>query len=51
MQASGKRVPLVEDDRYLRLACAAGLSQAGVTVLTAEDGEREELTTRVAALL
>ena len=40
MQASGKRILLVEDDRYLRLACAAGLRQAGFTVLTADDGEQ-----------
>lgn len=37
---NGKRILLVEDDRYLRLACAAGLPQAGFTVLTAEDSER-----------
>jgi twitching motility two-component system response regulator PilH len=40
VQASGKRILLVEDDRYLRLACAAGLRQAGFTVLTADDGEQ-----------
>ena len=40
MHASGKRILLVEDDRYLRLACAAGLKRAGFAVLTAEDGEQ-----------
>jgi twitching motility two-component system response regulator PilH len=40
VQANGKRILVVEDDRFLRLACAAGLRQAGFAVLTAEDGEQ-----------
>jgi CheY-like chemotaxis protein len=34
-----KRILLVEDDRFLRRACEAGLRQRGFTVLTAVDGE------------
>lgn len=33
-----KRILLVEDDRFLRRACEAGLRQTGFTVLTAADG-------------
>lgn len=33
-----KRILLVEDDRFLRRACEAGLRQKGFTVVTAADG-------------
>lgn len=33
-----KRILLVEDDRFLRRACEAGLRQQGLTVLAAADG-------------
>lgn len=39
MGANGKRILLVEDDRFLRRACEKGLCQRGFTVLTAADGE------------
>jgi two-component system phosphate regulon response regulator PhoB len=39
MKTRTKQILLVEDDRFLRRACAAGLRQRGWTVLTAEDGE------------
>jgi DNA-binding response OmpR family regulator len=34
-----KRVLLVEDDRFLRRACEAGLQQRGFEVVTAVDGD------------
>lgn len=34
-----KRVLLVEDDRFLRRACEAGLQQRGFEVVTAADGD------------
>lgn len=39
MTIHGKRVLLVEDDRFLRRACEKGLRQQGFTVSTAADGE------------
>lgn len=39
MSAGGKRVLLVEDDRFLRRACEKSLRQQGFTVSTAADGE------------
>ena len=39
MNANGKRVLIVEDDRFLRRACQARLEQQGYTILTAQDGE------------
>lgn len=39
MKTFTKQILLVEDDRFLRRACAAGLRQRGWTVLTAVDGE------------
>jgi len=39
MKTVTKQILLVEDDRFLRRACAAGLRQRGWTVLTAVDGE------------
>jgi two-component system phosphate regulon response regulator PhoB len=39
MDTTGKRVLLVEDDRFLRRACEASLRQRGLTVTTAADGE------------
>lgn len=39
MVFNGKRILLVEDDRFLRRACATGLQQHGFTVSTAVDGE------------
>ncbi len=36
---SGRRVLLVEDDRFLRRACEVSLRQRGLSVLTAADGE------------
>jgi CheY-like chemotaxis protein len=39
MTTTGKRVLLVEDDRFLRRACEASLRSRGLTVLTAVDGE------------
>jgi two-component system alkaline phosphatase synthesis response regulator PhoP len=36
---SGKRILVVEDDRFLRRACEMGLRQRGFSVLTATDGE------------
>jgi CheY-like chemotaxis protein len=39
MKTVAKQILLVEDDRFLRRACAAGLRQRGWTVLTAVDGE------------
>jgi two-component system alkaline phosphatase synthesis response regulator PhoP len=38
MTGAGKRVLLAEDDRFLRRACEASLSQRGITVLSAIDG-------------
>ena len=40
MELMNKRVPVAEDDRFLRQACEAGLRHLGLTVLTAGDGER-----------
>lgn len=39
MEASEKRILLVEDDRFLRRACEASLRKRGFIVLTAVDGE------------
>lgn len=39
MTNTGKWILLVEDDRFLRRACEAGLRQRGFTVTTALDGE------------
>ena len=39
MTNTGKRILLVEDDRFLRRACEASLRQRGYTVTTAADGE------------
>ncbi len=39
MTNTGKRILLVEDDRFLRRACEASLRQRGFTVTTAADGE------------
>lgn len=39
MTNTGKRVLLVEDDRFLRRACEASLLQRGFAVTTAVDGE------------
>ena len=39
MTPTGKRVLIVEDDRFLRRACQARLEQQGYTILTAQDGE------------
>jgi len=39
MATTGKRILVVEDDRFLRRACEAGLRQRGFTVLSAADGE------------
>ena len=39
METTGKRVLLVEDDRFLRRACEASLRQRGLAVTTAADGE------------
>lgn len=39
MDTTGKRILLVEDDRFLRRACEASLRQRGLTVTTAADGE------------
>lgn len=39
MSTNGKRVLLVEDDRFLRRACEARLRRCGVVVLTDGDGE------------
>lgn len=36
---TGKRILLVEDDRFLRRACEASLRQKGYTVIPATDGE------------
>jgi DNA-binding response OmpR family regulator len=36
---TSKRILLVEDDRFLRRACAASLRQRGFTVIAAADGE------------
>jgi CheY-like chemotaxis protein len=36
---AGKRVLLVEDDRFLRRACETSLRSRGFTVATAADGE------------
>jgi DNA-binding response OmpR family regulator len=33
------RILLIEDDKFLRRACEAGLAKRGLTVLTAVDGE------------
>ncbi len=33
------RILLIEDDKFLRRACEAGLKKRGFTVLTAADGE------------
>src|SRR5207249_10608828 len=38
-ETTGKRILLVEDDRFLRRACEASLRQHGLTVTTAADGE------------
>lgn len=39
MPTNGKRILLVEDDRFLRRACEASLRQRGFTVIAAMDGE------------
>ena len=39
MSESGKRILLVEDDRFLRRACEVSLKQRGFAVTTAVDGE------------
>ncbi|HBH00655.1 MAG TPA: hypothetical protein DDZ42_01860 [Candidatus Rokubacteria bacterium] len=39
MTTTGKRILLVEDDRFLRRACEASLRQRGFGVLVATDGE------------
>ncbi len=39
MTSTGKRILLVEDDRFLRRACEASLRQRGYTVTAAADGE------------
>lgn len=39
MTTTGKRILLVEDDRFLRRACEASLRQRGFTVIAATDGE------------
>jgi CheY-like chemotaxis protein len=39
MGSAGKRILLVEDDRFLRRACEVSLRQRGFTVETAVDGE------------
>lgn len=39
MTNTGKRILLVEDDRFLRRACEASLRQRGHTLTTAADGE------------
>lgn len=39
MDTNGKRILLVEDDRFLRRACEMSLRQRGFTVVTAVDGE------------
>lgn len=39
MTNTGKRILLVEDDRFLRRACEASLRQRGYTVTPAADGE------------
>jgi len=39
MASAGKRVLVVEDDRFLRRACEACLQQRGFRVLVAVDGE------------
>lgn len=39
MEERGKRILLVEDDRFLRRACEASLRQRGFSVGTAADGE------------
>lgn len=40
MEPNGKRILLIEDDRFLRRACELALRQRGYTVVTAEDGEQ-----------
>lgn len=39
MTTAPKRVLVVEDDRFLRKACEAGLRQCGLAVVAAGDGE------------
>lgn len=39
MTTAGKRILLVEDDRFLRRACETSLRQRGFAVTTAVDGE------------
>lgn len=39
MSETGKRILLVEDDRFLRRACEVSLKQRGFAVTTAVDGE------------
>lgn len=39
MTDPGKRILLVEDDRFLRRACESSLRQRGFTVISAVDGE------------
>lgn len=39
MPTNGKRILLVEDDRFLRRACEAALRQRGFAVVAATDGE------------
>ncbi len=47
MNTSGKRILIVEDDRFLRRACRARLEQQGYHVLTAQDGEEAVTAARL----
>jgi len=38
--ATAKKVLLAEDDRFLRRACETALARRGLSVVSAEDGER-----------
>jgi CheY-like chemotaxis protein len=49
MSTDGKRVLLVEDDRFLRRACEKSLRQKGFAVSTAADGEEALRTSRAEA--
>jgi CheY-like chemotaxis protein len=50
MTTQAKQILVVEDDRFLRRACAASLRQRGWTVLTAADGEEALAMTRTEAI-
>ena len=50
MTTQAKQILVVEDDRFLRHACAASLRQHGWTVLTAVDGEEALGMTRTEAV-